>query len=243
MEDLERVLQSCDGKVDGKLIVTDGVFSMHGDLCNAPEIVRLARKYNARVLLDDAHSTGVLGRTGSGTAEHFGLRGGDDVDLELGTMSKTLAGLGGFVCGNEDVIDYLRFYANSYVFAANIPAGVAAGIIASIDVMEEETWRLDRLWKNINYLKNGLEDFGFDTGGANSAIIPIVIGDTHKTLRFGRAVRARGLFCQTVVYPGVSVDDARLRISISADHTDEDLSEALDIFVDAAKETGAFPER
>lgn len=243
MADLERVLAACDGQVDGKLIVTDGVFSMHGDVAPLPEIVKLARKHGARVLVDDAHATGVLGKRGSGTSEHFGLAGGADVDLELGTMSKTLGGLGGFVCGNGDVVEYLRFYSNSYVFAANIPAGVAAGLIASLDVLEKEPDRVTRLWENIRHLKGALEREGFDTGGAESAIIPIVIGDDRKTLEMGREVRARGLFCQTVVFPGVSVGDARLRVSVSAEHTREDLDLAHEIFVAAARATGVLPAR
>ena len=243
MVDLERVLESCRGRTDGVLIAVDGVFSMHGDVCDLPEIVRLARAHGAKVLVDDAHATGVLGRRGSGTAEHFGLRGGIDVDLELGTMSKTLAGVGGFVCGNEDVIEYLRFYSNSYVFAATIPAAVVAGLIASIDVIESEPERIAALWDNVRYLKNQLDTAGFDTGGASSAIVPVVIGDDRTALDMGRAVRARGLFCQTVVYPGVAVGDARLRISVTSEHTREDLERASDILVEAGKEVGMIPPR
>lgn len=239
MADLERVLAHSDGQVMGKLIVVDGVFSMHGDVCDLPEIVRLAKAYGARVMVDDAHATGVLGATGSGTAEHFGLKG--QVDLELGTMSKTLAGMGGFVVGEEDVIDYLRFYANSYVFAANIPPNVAAGLIASLDVMESEPERLKTLWDNIRTLRTLLIDAGFDLERSESAILPIVVGDDRKAMEMGRAVRRRGLFCQTVVFPGVSLGDARLRISITSEHTTADLEEAAGIFVEAGRETGVIP--
>ncbi|MEV0124262.1 aminotransferase class I/II-fold pyridoxal phosphate-dependent enzyme [Streptomyces sp. NPDC050703] len=239
MADLERVLQRCRGEVMGKLIVADGVFSMHGDICDLPEIVRLAREYDARVLIDDAHATGVLGEHGTGTAEHFGLKG--QVDLELGTMSKALAGLGGFVVGDQDVIDYLRFYANSYVFAANIPPGTAAGLIASIDVMESEPQRLTRLWDNIRTLRSALLDAGFDLERSESAILPIVIGDERTAMEMGRAVRARGLFCQTVVFPGVPLGDARLRISVTSEHTAADLQEAAGIFAEAGRETGVLP--
>lgn len=238
MADLERVLDRCGDQVMGKLIVTDGVFSMHGDICDLPEINRLAKEYGARVLVDDAHATGVLGARGTGTAEHFGLKG--EVDLELGTMSKTLAGMGGFVVGEEEVIDYLRFYANSYVFAATIPAGLAAGLIASIDVMEAEPERVRKLWSNIRFLRSQLRDAGFDLENTESAILPIVIGDERKTMEMGRAVRARGLFCQTVVFPGVPLGDARLRVSVTSEHTIEDLEEAAGIFVDAARETGVL---
>ncbi|HEY1920541.1 MAG TPA: aminotransferase class I/II-fold pyridoxal phosphate-dependent enzyme [Streptosporangiaceae bacterium] len=235
MADLEKALEHASGE-GGTLIVADGVFSMHGDICHLPDIVRLARAYGARVLVDDAHATGVLGARGSGTAEHFGLKG--EVDLELGTMSKALAGMGGFVVGDEDVIEYLRFYANSYVFAATIPAGLAAGLIAAIDVIEAEPERLGTLWANIRLLRGELQAAGFDLENSDSAVIPVVIGDERRTMELGRAVRARGLFCQTVVFPGVAVGDARLRISVTAEHTQDDLTEAAAIFADAARETG-----
>ncbi|EPH46254.1 aminotransferase class I/II-fold pyridoxal phosphate-dependent enzyme [Streptomyces aurantiacus] len=239
MADLERILKRCDDRATGKLIVADGVFSMHGDLCDLPEIVRLGREYGARVMVDDAHATGVLGERGSGTAEHFGLKG--EVDLELGTMSKALAGMGGFVVGEEDVVEYLRFYANSYVFAANIPAGVAAGLIASLDVIEAEPERITRLWSNIRFLHRQLADAGFDLENTESAILPLVIGDERRAMEMGRAVRARGLFCQTVVFPGVPLGDARLRVSVTCEHTREDLEAAAGIFVEAARETGVLP--
>ncbi|TDD84658.1 aminotransferase class I/II-fold pyridoxal phosphate-dependent enzyme [Actinomadura rubrisoli] len=239
MADLERVLERCADQVRGKLIVTDGVFSMHGDLCDLPGIVRLARRHGARILVDDAHATGVLGGRGSGTAEHFGLK--DEVDLELGTMSKALAGMGGFVVGDEEVIEYLRFYSNSYVFAATIPAGVAAGLIAAIDVLEEEPGRLTALWDNIRLLRGHLAGAGFDLENSESAILPIVIGDERRAMEMGRAVRARGLFCQTVVFPGVPLGDARLRVSVTSEHTAEDLALAAQIFVDAGRETGVLP--
>ncbi|QOV34514.1 aminotransferase class I/II-fold pyridoxal phosphate-dependent enzyme [Streptomyces ferrugineus] len=239
MADLERILKRADDRSGGRLIVADGVFSMHGDICDLPEIVRLAKEYDARVMIDDAHATGVLGERGSGTTEHFGLKG--EVDLELGTMSKTLAGMGGFVVGEEEVVEYLRFYSNSYVFAANIPAGVAAGLIASIDVIESEPERITRLWSNIRLLHGQLADAGFDLENTRSAILPIVIGDERKAMEMGRAVRARGLYCQTVVFPGVPLGDARLRVSVTSEHTREDLENAAGIFVEAAREVGVLP--
>ncbi|MFF7728695.1 aminotransferase class I/II-fold pyridoxal phosphate-dependent enzyme [Streptomyces sp. NPDC008001] len=241
MRDLEQVLRrgAEQGTGGGTLIVADGVFSMHGDICDLPEIVRLAKAYGARVLVDDAHATGVLGARGSGTAEHFGLKG--EVDLELGTMSKALAGMGGFVVGEEEVVEYLRYYSNSYVFAANIPAGVAAGLIASLDVIESEPERLKQLWANITTLRDGLRKAGFDLERTESAILPIVIGDERRAMEMGRAVRARGLFCQTVVYPGVPLGDARLRVSVTCEHTPRDLELATEIFIESATETGVLP--
>lgn len=239
MADLERILKRADDRSGGRLIVADGVFSMHGDLCDLPEIVRLAKEHDARVLIDDAHATGVLGERGSGTTEHFGLKG--EVDLELGTMSKALAGMGGFVVGDEEVIEYLRFYSNSYVFAANIPAGVAAGLIAAIDVIEAEPGRITRLWSNIRFLHGQLADAGFDLENTRSAILPLVVGDERRAMEMGRAVRARGLYCQTVVFPGVPLGDARLRVSVTSEHTRQDLENAAGIFVEAARETGVLP--
>ncbi|MFI0862409.1 aminotransferase class I/II-fold pyridoxal phosphate-dependent enzyme [Streptomyces smyrnaeus] len=236
MADLERVLRRGADSPGGTLIVADGVFSMHGDICDLPGIVRLAKAYGARVMIDDAHATGVLGARGSGTTEHFNLKG--EVDLELGTMSKALAGMGGFVVGDEEVVEYLRYYSNSYVFAANIPAGVAAGLIAAIDVMEAEPERVKRLWTNIGALRARLLEAGFDLENSESAILPIRIGDERQAMEMGRAVRARGLYCQTVVFPGVPLGDARLRVSVTCEHTPEDLELAAEIFLDAARETG-----
>lgn len=233
---LERALERSADSDAGRLIVTDGVFSMHGDIVDLPRLVALARKYDAKVLVDDAHSTGVLGKTGSGTSEHFGMKG--QIDLELGTFSKTLAGVGGFVAARAEVIEYLRFYANSYVFAATIPAHVAAGLITSIDLMTTEPQRLQTLWRNIDHLRGKLLRAGFDLGETQSAILPVVIGDDRKTLEMGRAVRAKGMFCQTVVFPGVAVGDARLRISITSEHTLEDLDLAAQILIESAREVG-----
>lgn len=236
MAALEDILQRSQSREGGRMIMVDGVFSMHGDIVPLPELLALARRYGARVLVDDAHATGVLGTTGSGTAEHFGLKG--QVDLEVGTMSKALGGQGGFVVGDRQVIDYLRFYANAYVFAATIPAPVAAGLIASLDVMQAEPERLTRLWSNIRYLKNCLDGQGFDTEHSASAIVPVVIGDEQRTMQLGRSVRRRGMFCQTVVFPGVAVGDARLRLSVLESHTRADLDDAVQILREAADENG-----
>lgn len=236
MEDLENVLRKTSEKSEGMLIATDGVFSMHGNICNLPKICQLARKYSAKVLVDDAHSTGVLGRTGAGTSEYYDMPG--IADLELGTMSKALAGMGGFVVGDEEVIEYLRFYANSYVFAATIPATIVAGLIASLEIMENEPERLSDLWQNIHYLRNLLTNAGFNLDNSNSAIIPVVFGDETLTLNMGKIARSKGLFCQTVVFPGVSVGDARLRLSISSEHTIEDLDRVADILLSASKSLG-----
>ncbi|QPF73617.1 aminotransferase class I/II-fold pyridoxal phosphate-dependent enzyme [Roseateles sp. DAIF2] len=236
MQALEALLARSEDEGGGRLIVADGVFSMHGDIVRLPELSRLARRYQARLLIDDAHSTGVLGLTGSGTTEHFDMKG--QVDLEVGTMSKALGGQGGFVVGDAEVIDYLRFYANSYVFAATIPAPVVAGLLASLDLMAAEPQRLARLWSNIGYLKKALDELGFDTEDSQSAIIPVRLGDEALAMNMGRSLRRRGMYCQTVVFPGVAVGDARLRISVLESHTAEDLNQAIQILLDAARENG-----
>ncbi len=205
-------------------------------VCDLPEIVRLARAHGARVLVDDAHSTGVLGETGAGTSEHFGLKG--RVDLELGTFSKALAGVGGYVCASEEVVDYLRFYAHSYVFAAAFPAHVAAGLVASLDVLEREPERLDRLRSNVATLRRSLVEAGFRLGPSAGAILPVEIGGQDLALRLGRVVRRRGLFCQTVVFPGVSRGEERLRLSVSSSHTAEDLVLAARILRESGEEAG-----
>jgi glycine C-acetyltransferase len=239
MESLEDVLRRSQDRAGGRMIVVDGVYSMHGDIVDLPNLVRLARQYGARVLVDDAHSTGVLGATGSGTTEHFHMKG--EVDLEVGTMSKALGGQGGFVVGDKEVIDYLRFYSNSYVFAATIPAPVAAGLVASIEIMQSEPERLARLWDNVRYFKGRLDALGFDTEHSESAIVPVVVGNEKRAMELGRSVRRRGMFCQTVVFPGVAVGDARLRISVLESHTRADLDEAVQILTDAARENGLLP--
>lgn len=236
MDALRARLQCVAERRGGTLVAVDGVFSMHGDICPLPELVQLTREHGARLLVDDAHSTGVLGRTGSGTAEHFGLKG--NVDLELGTMSKALAGIGGFVVGDGEVVDYLRYYANSYVFAATTPAPVVAGMIAALDILQQEPELLQRLWRNIHRLRDRLLTNGFDLEHTQSAILPVVVGDEDMTLRLGREVRSRGMFCQTVVYPGVPLGQARLRISVTVEHTERDLDTAADIVRDAADAVG-----
>ncbi|MBB3050416.1 glycine C-acetyltransferase [Prauserella isguenensis] len=236
MQALEQRLQQVAERPGGTLVAVDGVFSMHGDVCPLPELVELTRRYGARLLVDDAHSTGVLGSTGSGTAEHFGMKG--EVDLEVGTMSKALAGVGGFVVGEAEVINYLRYYAHSYVFAATTPAPMVAGLIASLEILQKEPALLEGLWRNIRRLRDRLRADGFDLENSESAILPVVVGDEDVALRFGREVRARGMFCQTVVYPGVPIGQARLRISVGVEHTDADLDAAADIVRDSADAIG-----
>ena len=214
------------------------LFLLHQFPVQLPELLKLAKKYQARVLIDDAHSTGVLGKKGSGTAEYFDQKGA--VDIEIGTMSKALAGMGGFAVADAELVDYLRYYANSYVFAATIPAGVAAGLIKSIDLMQQEPERIQQLWANIHYFKSSLNKLGFNTEHSESAIIPVVIGDETKAMEMGRSIRQRGMFCQTVVFPGVAVGDARLRISILSTHTRKDLDQAIEILLESAYENKLF---
>lgn len=238
-DQLEQMLRSVTS--GGALVAVDGVFSMHGDIAPLPEIRRICREHGALLLVDDAHATGVLGRTGAGTAEHHGLKG--DIDIEVGTMSKALAGVGGFTVADGDVVEYLRYYANSYVFAATIPAPTVAGLIASLEVLEREPELLDRLWQRIRQLRSGLTALGLDTENTESAIVPVVVGDEYQTLQLGREVRARGLFCQTVVYPGIATGQGRLRLSVSSEHTAYDIDRAVEIIREGAQAVGLLPDR
>lgn len=231
MDSLETILTRSSSRGERTLIAVDGVFSMHGDICDLPRIVDLASAYGARVLVDDAHATGVIGPQGRGTAAHFGLT--DSVDLELGTMSKALGALGGFVAGETDVIEYLRMYAHSYVFAATIPAGIAASVSTALDIIVSEPERLERLTRNRLRLVKLLNEAGLDSGETSSAVVPVLVGDEQQAMRMGREVRSRGLFCQTVVYPGVPLGDARLRLSVTSEHSNSDLQAAVEIIVEA----------
>jgi 8-amino-7-oxononanoate synthase len=185
MTDLERLLNDSNGR--GRLIVVDGVFSMEGDIANLPEIIRLARKYGAGVMVDDAHGIGVLGATGRGSAEHFGLE--DEVDLIMGTYSKSLASIGGFISGSEDVIHYIKHFARSLIFSASPPPSTVASVNAALDIIEREPERIKNLWKNTHYMLKGLKDLGFDTGTSETPIIPVFVGHDDAPRR--RHIRKR----------------------------------------------------
>jgi 8-amino-7-oxononanoate synthase len=231
VEELERLLRDtpCEG---GRLVVTDGVFSMLGDLAPLREIVALARRYEARVMVDDAHAVGVLGRHGRGTPEHFGVEA--ETDLIVGTFSKSFACLGGFVAGPTDVIDYLKHTSRSVVFSASMPPPSVATVLACLDVIEQEPERRARLWKNVQRMKTGFDDLGFDVIDHGSPILSIVVGDEEATFEFNRRLFHEGVFVNPVIPPAVPEGKSLLRTSYMATHTDED----LDLILGAFKRVG-----
>ena len=226
MEGLERALKSCP-LGSGRLIVVDGVFSMGGDIVPLPDIVKLAKRYGARSMVDDAHSLGILGE-GQGTAAHFKLT--DQVDLIMGTFSKSLASLGGFVAGDQVVIDYVKHFARSLIFSASIPPANAAAALAALAVIRSEPERRERLWKISERVHRALREMGFDTGRSETPIIPIIVGNDRKTFDFWRSLFDEGVFTNPVVSPAVAPQESRLRTSYMATHTDAQVDRILETF-------------
>lgn len=235
MNDLDRVLEL--NKNDGGiLIVSDGVFSMGGDIVNLPELVRVAAKHKARIMIDDAHSIGVLGQHGRGTAEHFGLE--DKVDLIMGTFSKSFVSIGGFIAGDEHVIHHIKHNARALIFSASPPPASVATVLKALEILQKEPERKERLWHNYHKMKNGFDQLGFNTGNTATPIIPIIIGDDEKTFGFWRLLFENGIFCNPVVSPAVPPGMSLLRTSYMATHTDEELDQVLDIFEKLGRKFG-----
>lgn len=234
MGSLRRVLEDSNGKNNGKLIIVDGVYSTEGDLAPLPDIVEVAREYDAKIMVDDAHGTGVVGDNGKGTVNHFKMEG--QVDVVMGTFSKTLAGVGGFVASSNEVINYLRHYARSAFFSASIPPSVAASVLAAIEVMESEPERHENLWKNINYMKHNLKALGYNVPDTQSALVPVVIGNDLLVKQTSKRIFEEGVYLSVFPYPAVPRGQERLRLSIIATHTNEDLDRTLEIFEKVGKE-------
>jgi 8-amino-7-oxononanoate synthase len=234
MADLERVLMEYEDK--DKLIVVDGVFSMEGDIANLPDIVTLAKKYGARLMVDDAHGIGVLGKTGRGTAEHFGLE--DEVDLIMGTYSKSLASIGGFISGSADVIHYIKHLARALVFSASPPPASVASVSVAIDIIESEPERRDQLWKNTQKMLNGFKQIGFQTGRSETPIIPVIVGEDEKAFLMGMMLQEEGIFANVAVTPAVPNGMALIRTSYMATHTDEHLDKVLKAFEKVGRKLG-----
>lgn len=235
MEDLEKVLASCPDNA-GKLVIVDGVFSMAGDIAPLPEIVKLCEKYGARLMVDDAHSIGVLGDHGRGTANHFGLE--NKVDIIMGTFSKSFASLGGFIAGDADTIFYIQHTARSFIFSASMSPANTAAALAALEVMKEEPERIERLWKISNRMREGLKSLGFDIGNSCTPIIPIYIRDRWKTIYMWKELFDLGVYCNPVLPPGVPPNQSLLRTSYMATHTEEQIDRALEIFEKAGKKVG-----
>lgn len=225
MKDLEQKL-SILPEESMKLIAVDGIFSMEGDIVKLPEIVELADKYGANIMVDDAHSLGVIGEQGSGTGSHFGLT--DKVDLIMGTFSKSLASLGGFAAGDDATIDYLKHKARSLLFSASMPPASAASVIAALEIIQTEPEHIERLWANTNYAMDLLKEEGFDLGATESPIIPIYIRDNYKTFLLTKMLQEEGVFVNPVVSPAVPSDSSLIRFSLMATHTFSQIEEAVE---------------
>ncbi|HNW45231.1 MAG TPA: aminotransferase class I/II-fold pyridoxal phosphate-dependent enzyme [Elusimicrobiales bacterium] len=232
-EDLDRVLKEI-GPKHGKLVIVDGVFSMEGDIAPIPEISKICRRHGARLMVDDAHATGVLGKHGRGTCEYFGLSH-KDVDLVVGTCSKSFASIGGFVVGDADIIHYIQHISRSMIFSAALPPASVASISRAIDIIEEEPQRIKRLWDNAAYLMKRFKDLGLNTGETKTPIIPVLIGDDEKTFTLWRMLYDNGLFTNPVISPAVPPKRALLRVVATATHTREQLDRALNIFETCVK--------
>ena len=231
---LERVLQSLPEE-PGKLLIVDGLFSMEGDIANLPEIVPLCKKYNVRLMVDDAHGMGVLGG-GRGTGAHFGMT--DDVDLIMSTFSKSFASIGGFISGDTDVIDYIKHHARSLIFSASIPPANTATVLAALEVMQDEPERVEQLTKNAEFIRAGYSRLGFDTGHSVSPIIPIIIGDDALTFKVWRELFDNGVFVNPVISPATAPGRQLLRTSYMATHTEPQLVKVLEVFEKVGKENG-----
>ncbi|MGH9329228.1 MAG: aminotransferase class I/II-fold pyridoxal phosphate-dependent enzyme, partial [Vicinamibacterales bacterium] len=219
-----------------KLLITDGVFSMDGDLGALPELAALAEEFGCIMMVDDAHASGVFGRNGRGTIDHFGLHA--RVDIQVGTLSKAIGALGGYVAGSRALVEFLYHRARPFLFSTSHPPGVAAACIAAIDVLLEEPQLIDRLWDNTKFFKAGLKRLGFDTGTSESPITPVIAGDGALAMRLSDRLFDEGVFAQGLAFPTVPRGKARVRTIVTATHSREDLQFALDTFAKVGRELG-----
>lgn len=234
MADLERLLKQNMGR--SKLIIVDGVFSMEGDIVDLPKVVELAKAYDARLMVDDAHGIGVLGKTGRGTAEHFGLE--DEVDIIMGTYSKSLASIGGFIAGSRDVVHYIKHFARSLIFSASPPPASVAAVSAAIDIIDNEPERIERLWKNTHKMLQGFKSLGFQVGPSETPIIPVIVGDNETAFKMAMMLQEEGVFANVAVSPAVPEGKALIRTSYMATHTEEQLDRVLSAFEKTGKALG-----
>jgi 8-amino-7-oxononanoate synthase len=231
-----RRLMMADRSARGRLVVVDGVFSMEGDIAPLPELVKVGRDFGAALMVDDAHGLGVLGARGRGTPEHFSVE--DDVHLIMGTFSKSLASIGGFVAGSHSVIQHIRHTARSLIFSAALAPAAAAAASAAVDIIEEEPERRAQLWRNAEFLKNGLSSLGFDTGDSQTPVIPIIVGDDDRAFAMTRRLEQEGVFVNPVISPATPPGRALLRTSCMATHTEGHLSRALEACARVGREFG-----
>jgi len=220
------------------MIVTDGVFSMSGHIADLPGIVELARKYGARVAVDDAHATGVLGKNGRGSPEHFDLEG--EVDLIIGTFSKSFASVGGFVAGSRVVVNYIKHTARPFIFTAALPAMQVAATLKALEIMETEPEHREKLWENVARLRNGMNSLGFDTLGSETPIVPVLVGPDELTVFFWKALWEEGIFTTPALPPGVPTGHSLIRTSVNANHGPEQIDRLLEVFAGVGKHLGVI---
>jgi 8-amino-7-oxononanoate synthase len=237
LDDLERILKDAEDKYRGKLVIVDAVYSMDGDIAPVPELIEICRKYGAWLLVDEAHSLGVLGKTGHGIQEHFGIARGE-IDILTCSLSKTIPSIGGFVAGRQDFISFLRHTARGFVFSAALSPGAVAAAKEAFDVIEEEQWRISRLRENIAMFTSGLRALGYNIMNTESSVIPIIIGDEDTTLKLTMLLHKDGIFICPILPPAVPRNTCRLRANVLASHTEEDINYALDCLKRAGIELG-----
>ncbi len=239
----EQLLREVEREPGRKLIITDGVFSMDGDIGPVAELADLAERYGAIMMVDDAHASGVLGRNGRGSVDHTGAHG--KVDIQVGTLSKAIASLGGYVCGSRDLIDFLYHRARPFLFSTSHPPSVAASCLAAFDILQNEPERIDRLWANTAYFKGQLADAGFDVGGvttpaSETPITPLIVGDGRRTMDFSRALFEAGVMATGIAFPTVPEGKARVRTIMTSEHSRAEIDRALEVLVDVAKRMGVL---
>jgi glycine C-acetyltransferase len=233
---LEKILAETQALPGKKLVITDGVFSMEGDIAPLTQIVELAGRYGAIMMVDDAHASGVLGKSGRGTIDHFGLHG--KVDIQVGTLSKAIGAMGGYVCGSRNLIEYLYHRARPFLFSTSHPPAVAATCLAAFDVLEKEPQWMERLWKNTRFFKEGLDKLGFNTGFSETPINPVIVGKGDLAMNFADELFKEGVFAQGIGYPTVPESKSRIRTIVTATHSREQLQYALDVMQRTAKRLG-----
>jgi len=233
---LEEILKETANFAGKKLLITDGVFSMNGDIAPLPALVELGERYGAILMVDDAHSSGVLGKDGRGTVDHFNLHG--RVDIQVGTLSKAIGSLGGYVCGSRNLIDFLYHRARPFLFSTSHPPAVAASCLAAFQVLQEEPEWIERLWENTRFFKAGLERWGFNTGQSETPITPIIVGNGDLAMRFSDELFANGVFAQGIGFPTVPEARSRLRTIVTATHTQSQLQRALDVMGQVGRRLG-----
>ncbi len=238
LADLERMLEADAGKPGGRIIVTDGVFSMSGHIADLPGIVKLKKRYGARLIVDDAHASGVLGKHGRGTGEHFGLEG--EVDVIVGTFSKSFASVGGFMAGDRAVVNYVKHHARPFIFTAALPAMQMAAALEALNIIESEPEHLDKLWRNVKHLRDGMNALGFDTLGSQTPIVPVLIGPDELAMAFWKSLWELGIFTTPALPPGVAPGRSIIRTSVNANHEPEHLDRLLHAFAEVGRRFGVI---